>query len=267
MANSDPIGIFDSGIGGLTVASSIVRRLPGESIVYLGDTARVPYGAKSPETVIRYARACAQKLMAYRIKALVVACNTASAYALHALQHDLAIPVVGVIEPGSRRAVAVSRTGRIGVIATAGTVASGEYPAAIGDLAPEMRVLCRACPLFVPLVEEGWTEGELPELVARAYLSDLVKDAIDTLVLGCTHYPLLRETIQRVVGPGIAIVDSAESTAEVLVELLEAADLLRSSDDPPERTFLVTDAPDGFASVGRRFFGGEIGRVLWVDLS
>lgn len=260
-----PIGIFDSGVGGLTVCRQIAWRLPDEHLVYLGDTARVPYGTKSPETVIRYARACAEVLLGHHIKLLVVACNTASSCAIAPLREALDIPVIGVIGPGARAAAAKTRGGGIGVIGTDSTIASGAYPRSIAAVEPDIAVHCRACPLFVPLAEEGWTAGEVPEAVARTYLGGLAELGIDTLVLGCTHYPLLRETIACTMGPAVALVDSAEETAAVAEQTLDAAGLRRPSAGTPTHRFLVSDGPARFATVGRRFFGAALDSVTWVD--
>jgi glutamate racemase len=260
------IGVFDSGVGGLTVVREIMARLPEEKLVYLGDTARVPYGTKSPETVIRYARQCARVLMDARIKMLVVACNTASACAVEALQHELPVPVLGVIAPGARAAVQATRRHCIGVIGTRGTIDSAAYPREIHAMAPQAAVHACACPLFVPLAEEGWTEGEVPRAVARAYLAPLMEAGIDTLLLGCTHYPLLRETIAACAGAEVTIVDSASATAEAVAEALEAEGLLRSSATPPIHRFLVSDAPGMFQQVGQRFLGRELEHVIWVDV-
>jgi len=262
-----PLGIFDSGVGGLTVLQRIMDRLPHESTVYLGDTARVPYGTKSPETVLRYARVCARVLLERHIKLLVIACNTASAYSLEALRDDLSIPVLGVIEPGAQRAVAATRSGRIGVIGTAGTIASGRYQAVIEALAPECLVHCKPCPLFVPLAEEGWTEGEVPRGVVETYLRELLDREIDTLLLGCTHYPLLRNTIADVAGPGVQIVDSADATSAVVAEIVDAMDSAPKKAGTPSHAYLVTDAPESFARVGRHFLGGAIDHVEWVDVA
>ena len=262
-----PLGIFDSGVGGLTVLRRIMDRLPHESAVYLGDTARVPYGTKSAETVIRYARGCARLLLERRVKILVVACNTASAYALETLRDELAIPVLGVIEPGAQHAVAATRSGRIGVIGTAGTIASGRYQAVIESLAPGCFVCCKPCPLFVPLAEEGWTEGDVPRGVIETYLRELFDQEIDTLLLGCTHYPLLRNAIAEVAGPGVRIVDSADATSTVVAEILDAIDPNRVEVGEPGYTYLVTDAPGSFARVGRLFLGRPIEHVEWVDFA
>ncbi len=266
MCESDrPIGIFDSGVGGLTVFAQVSARRPQESILYLGDTARVPYGTKSHDTVRRYARACAAMLTERGVKLLVVACNTASAYALETLRDELALPVVGVVEPGAREAVAKTQSGRIGVIGTAGTIGSGAYQEAVLGLAPKAEIYCKPCPLFVPLAEEGWLTGEVPERVAAQYLEELLEEKIDTLVLGCTHYPLLREVIAETAGSEVALVDSAEATSQVVAETLDAMDMASSADESVEHRFLVTDAPDSFAHVGKRFLGRDIEHVDWVD--
>ena len=260
------IGIFDSGVGGLTVLKRIAQRLPGEHLCYLGDTARVPYGTKSADTVIRYARSCAARLTERGIKLLVVACNTASAYALDTLAAELPVPVVGVVVPGAREAVRRSRTGRVGVIGTAGTVASGAYTRAIAALDRSIRVYSRPCPLFVPLAEEGWTRGELPCSVARTYLAPLAARRIDTLVLGCTHYPLLRGPIAAAAGPGVRLVDSAQETAKAVEDVLRAAGLLRGGKSAGTHRFLVSDSPAAFARVGARFLGHRLANVEWVDV-
>lgn len=260
------IGIFDSGVGGLTVLARVAARLPGESIIYLGDTARVPYGTKSGETVQRYAARCAGVLVSRGIKMLVVACNTASARALDTLRHHLNIPVIGVIMPGARAAVERSHTGRIGVIGTASTVGSRAYDEAIANVAPNTQVFSKPCPLFVPLAEEGWVEGDVPREVAGIYLEELLQNDIDTLVLGCTHYPLLKDIIQETVGPRVSLVDSAESTSHAVAVTLDELCLSQAGDSPPEYTFLVTDAPENFARVGQRFLGRAISPVEWVDV-
>lgn len=260
------IGIFDSGVGGLTVMREIVRALPQEDTVYFGDTARVPYGTKSPETVTRYATEIAAFLLKQDIKLLVVACNTASAVALPTLKRKLAIPVVGVIEPGARRAVEVTRSGRIGVIGTAGTIRSSAYTRAIKRLKPDIEVLTRACPLFVPLAEEGWTDNQVARLTARTYLQDLKEANVDTLVLGCTHYPLLKPLIAEVMGSGVTLVDSAEETARTVAAILGDKGLLRPEAEKGNHHYYVTDIPAGFVRVGNRFLGGRLGDVYQVSL-
>lgn len=259
------IGVFDSGVGGLTVLHQIAQRLPNESLLYLGDTARVPYGTKSSQTILRYARACANVLLQRKIKLLVVACNTASAFATTALREELSIPVIDVIEPGARAAAQKTANRRIGVIGTAGTVASGAYPRAIARLIPQAHVICKSCPLFVPLAEEGWTEGEVPLTVAKTYLRELLDTHIDTLVLGCTHYPLLKNTIAQAAGPSITLVDSAEETAGVVEATLRKMKLNSLGNANPQYHFLVSDAPEGFTRIARHFFDGNIDQVEWVD--
>ena len=260
------IGIFDSGVGGLTVLREIMQALPQEDTLYFGDTARVPYGTKSPETVTRYAGEIAAFLIKRDIKLLVVACNTASAVALPTLKRQLSIPVVGVIEPGARRAVEVSRTGRIGVIGTAGTIRSSAYTRAIKRLEPDAEVLTRACPLFVPLAEEGWVDNQVARLTAQTYLQELKEAAVDTLVLGCTHYPLLKTLIAEVMGPGVTLVDSAEETARTVAAILSDSGLLRPRAEKGNHNYYVSDIPAGFVRVGNRFLGGKLGDVFQVTL-
>jgi len=264
--NEPAIGIFDSGVGGLTVLRQIAKRLPNESLVYLGDTARVPYGTKSADTVIRYARSCADVLLKESVKLLVVACNTASAFALETLQAELDVPVVGVIEPGAESALAKTRNRRIGVIGTTGTISSGAYPAALRARDPNVEVFAQACPLFVPLAEEGWTTGEIPLRIARTYLEPLIRNRADTLVLGCTHYPLLHAVIAQTMGESVAIVDSAEATAEAVAAIMEGMGIGAETGSTTYRRFLVTDAPEHFGRVGRQFLGCDIGPAEWVDV-
>ncbi|MCA9601949.1 MAG: glutamate racemase, partial [Myxococcales bacterium] len=220
MDRNAPIGVFDSGLGGLTVTRAIRDALPSESIVYLGDTARVPYGARSPSTIIRYAQACAARLATYGIKYLVVACNTVSAVALDVLRVELDIPVLGVIGPGARAGVRACSSGRLGVIATVGTVSSGAYTRAVAAVGTRTEVVARPAPLLVPLVEEGWLEGEVPRLAVRRYLEPMAESGVGALVLGCTHFPLLRGVIEaelaELSGRTVPVVDSAEATAEEL---------------------------------------------------
>ncbi len=259
------IGVFDSGLGGLTVLRAIVDRLPKESTVYLGDTARVPYGNKSPEVVTGYALRIARHLLGYHIKVLVVACNTASAQALPALRKALDIPVIGVIEPGAQAAVEQSRGGRIAVLATRGTVRSGAYPRALHKLDKDLQISARPCPLFVPLAEEGLVSGPIVEAIVQMYLRDL-KDQIDTAVLGCTHYPLLADSIAAELGPAVRIVDGSAATAKVLAELLDQQDLHDRGERLPQRRFLFTDSLDTTAQLAERFFGAPIAQIEQVDL-
>ena len=267
--NNRPIGVFDSGIGGLTVMRALMARLPNESFIYLGDTARLPYGSKSPDTVTRYAVQCAAALAARGVKLLVVACNTASAVGLPALTAALSpTPVVGVIEPGAEAAVAAAPSGRIAVIATEGTVKGGAYLRAIRALNSEAEVVQKACPLFVALAEEGLNEGPLAELAVSHYLDPLFAkpERPEYLVLGCTHYPVFRNVIARKL-PGVTLVDSAATTAEAVAHLLDAKGLSRTGPSVPPH-FLATDAPERFARVGEIFLGTHIdaSAVEHVDL-
>ena len=249
--------MFDSGIGGLTVARALFERLPGESVVYFGDTARVPYGPKSPDTVRRYSAEILSYLLGRGVKAVVVACNTSTAHALESLQTQSPVPVVGVIEPGARAAVRATTTGRIGVIGTAGTIASGAYERAIQALRPEAVVSATACPLFVPLVEEGWFDHAATELIAREYLEPLRRANVDVLVLGCTHYPLLKPLLARVMGPAVTLVDSAAETATVVAQELELRGLLGKGGSHAHR-FVVSDDEPHFRKIGARFLGEKV---------
>jgi len=260
------IGIFDSGVGGLTVLKEVVKALPQEDTIYLGDTARVPYGTKSPETVTRYSLQVTSFLVERDIKLLVVACNTASAVSLDALKNHFSIPIIGVIEPGARRAVSVTRSGKVGVIGTTATIQSSAYSKAIKKIDRGIEVVTRACPLFVPLAEEGWVDNEVARLTAWTYLQGLKDEGVDTLVLGCTHYPLLKGIIAEVMGDGVSLVDSAEETARTVAETLGAGDILRPSSERGNHHFFVTDVPAGFIRVGNRFLGGRLGDVYQVNL-
>jgi glutamate racemase len=257
-----PIGVFDSGMGGLTVMRALMERLPQESFVYLGDTARLPYGSKSAETVKRYAVQCARALMKHDIKLLVVACNTASATALPALKEALSpTPVIGVIEPGAEAAVAAAPSGRIAVIATEGTVKGGAYQRAIHARNASASVTQQPCPLFVALAEEGLTQGPIAELVTERYLDPLFGNGAtppECLVLGCTHFPALKEVIAKVAGPGIRLVDSAATTAVAVDALLHQNGLAANGKSPAAPRFLATDAPERFARVGEIFLGRKI---------
>jgi len=260
------IGIFDSGVGGLTVLKEVEKALPQEDTIYLGDTARVPYGTKSPETVTRYSTEITSFLVSRDIKLLVVACNTASACALETLKKHFSIPIVGVIEPGARRAASVTRTGKVGVIGTEGTIRSSAYTKAIKRINPEIEVVTRACPLFVPLAEEGWIDNEVTRMVADIYLGGLKNQGVDTLVLGCTHYPILKKTIGESMGEGVQLVDSAEETARTVAEILRNSSLLRPASEKGNHHYFVTDVPAGFIKVGNRFLGGALGDVHQVSL-
>ena len=286
-----PIGIFDSGIGGLTVVREVNRRLPGESILYLGDTARVPYGTKTGHTVARYADQVARKLLEQDVKMLVVACNTASAQALGVLEEKYAesdgppplgliqgrkavptsaprgrIPILGVIDPGAAAAMETTVTGRVGVIGTEGTIRNGAYERAIERIRPGTEVHASPCPLFVALAEEGWLEGDVVKMVAEEYLAPLREARVDTLILGCTHYPLLRPAIQRAMGDDVKLVDSAPATAERVASVLEGSERAARPGSQGQIRLQATDNPERFRIVGSRFLDREIGPVEVVDL-
>ena len=255
-----PIGIFDSGVGGLTVLKAVRARLPGEHLLYLGDTARLPYGTKSAESVSRYALQAATHLVERGVKMLVIACNTASAVAMPALTREFApLPVVGVVEAGAEAVVRVSKSGHIAVLATESTVRGGAYARAIKARRPDARVFSQACSLLVALAEEGWTRGPLVEAVVREYLHPLLEekkhDGLDCLVLGCTHFPLLREAIAHVAGPEVALVDSGETVALVVEKLLAEQKLARGQNAKGDARFLATDGAERFARVGSLFLG------------
>jgi glutamate racemase len=266
-----PLGVFDSGLGGLTVVRALRETLPDEHIVYLGDTARVPYGTKGAATVIKYALSCARHLAARDVKALVVACNTVSAVAPERLRIELDVPVLGVVEPGARAAVEATRTGRVGVLATAGTIASGAYPRAVAQLSTRTEVVGQAAPLLVPLAEEGWVDGDVPRQVVRRYLEPLAMAEVDVVVLGCTHYPLLRavidEQVRALIGAHVTIVDSAQATGAHVREFLQARNLARPVGEGGGLTgLLVTDMPQRFREMASRFLGADVGEVEQVDL-
>lgn len=266
MDNSLPIGMFDSGVGGLTVLREAMRQLPGESLLYFGDTARVPYGSKSREVITRYALEIGQFLIHEQVKLLLVACNTASAYALPALSGRFSVPVVGVIDPGARAALRATRTGRIGVIGTEGTIDSQAYGEAIRRQDPKAEVFGQPCPLIVPLVEEGWLDKPVTGEIVKEYLSPLLAKKIDTLVLGCTHYPLLKGLLAKVAGRGVTLIDSAEETARVVGERLRQDGLAADGGGETYYRFYVSDAPEKFARVGARFLDSPIPHVQRVDI-
>ena len=258
------IGIFDSGIGGLTVMREIMEVLPHEHLIYLGDTGRYPYGSKSPETVRRYSLENAAFLADKGIKMLVVACNTSAAFALDALGEQVATPVIGVIEPGARAAVQSTRNRKVGIIGTEGTIASGSYTRALKRLDAALEIYTRACPLFVPLAEEGWVDNDVARATAALYLTSLKRSGIDTLVLGCTHYPLLAEVIADVMGDKVQLVDSARTTAAAVRETLVNYGLLRRSGQG-SASFFVTDATDRFIKVGARFMGHPVESAVRIE--
>jgi len=264
---NDAIGVFDSGVGGLTVLKEINRLLPREHTIYLGDTARVPYGTRSASTIRKYALQTAGFLVTRGVKMLVVACNTSAAVALPTLRKGFpGLPVLGVTEPGAKAAASATTGGRIGVIGTEGTIRSGAYEKAILRERPGVRITAKPCPLFVSLAEEGWVEGQVARLTAREYLDPLRKEGIDTLVLGCTHYPLLKGTIRRVMGRSVRLIDSAEETALAVREELDRTGLASRSRRRPRRDFFVTDLPAKFRDIGRRFLDAPIGRAHQVDM-
>lgn len=246
-----PVGVFDSGVGGLTVAREIMRQIPNEKIIYFGDTARVPYGNKSQETIIRYSRQIIHFLEDQPVKAIVVACNTASAYALPTVEKECRVPIIGVVKPGAKAAMLATRNKKIGVIATEGTISSGIYTEYIHELLPDAQVLGKACPLFVPLIEEGLWEDPVTDEIARRYLAELMDEEIDTLIMGCTHYPLIRKTLGRTVGDGVTLVNPAYETAIELRTLLEKENLLSDhapalGDTQTQYQFYVSDMADKF---------------------
>ena len=259
--DSRPIGVFDSGIGGLTVVSALRRLLPNESIQYLGDTARVPYGGKSATTVQRYSLEIATLLLERNAKTIVVACNTASATALPILEERLPVTVTGVIAPGALAATNATRNGHIGVIGTRATIKSGAYERALRELNSEVRIVARACPLLVPLIEEGWLESTITDEILLQYLRPLLDDGVDTLVLGCTHYPLLRPAISRLLGDAVTLVDSAENCARAVRDLLAAEKLQAAPDNKAALHVALTDPPDSFLHVAREALQLEIGEV------
>src|SRR5215470_17605730 len=268
MAHRDPrpIGVFDSGVGGLTVLRALRARFAGEPMVYLGDTARVPYGTKSAEVVTRYSLRNAAFLVGQDVKLLVVAWNTASSVALPALRASLGMPVLGVIEPGARAAAKVSRSGTVGVIGTPGTIASGAYQRALASERPGLRIHVQACPLFVPLAEEGWVQGDVPRLVARAYLGSMRQAGIDTLVLGCTHYPLLRGVLAEEVGPDVTLVDSAEATADEVGGLLDRGVVGRAASGQGALRVVVTELQHRIHELSARLLGEKEERAEHVDI-
>ena len=263
--NKGKIGVFDSGVGGLTVVRALNKLLPGESVVYFGDTARVPYGSKSPETVIRFSIEDAEFLIGKGVKLLVVACNTASSVSLPALREFAEVPVTGVIIPGAKAAAEVTKSGVVGVIGTLGTISSGAYQKALKSYDSVSRVIAQPTPLLVPLVEEGWLDHRITEMVLREYTAPLVSEGIDTLVLGCTHYPLLKNALLKVLGESIRLVDSAESTAVEVAYILNDKSI-RSSQMHGENSFYVSDIPLKFQEIAQRFLGKAVPLVTHIEV-
>lgn len=287
--NDSPIGVFDSGIGGLTVLKEIFKVLPTENTIYLGDTARVPYGGRSSETIIKYSFENTRFLVSKGIKLLVIACNTASSVSLDEIRKSFNIPVIGVIEPGAKAAIMATKTNRIGIIGTEGTIKSNSYINAINSIkknktkefkehgtkhydryfevvTDEMVIFTKACPLFVPLAEEGWTSNDVAYLTVEHYLGGFKKEAIDTLVLGCTHYPLLKTIISKVMGKNVRLIDSAIETASETKEILRKNNMEKKSKGKPLREFYVTDAPKKFINIGEKFLEHKIENIQKIDL-
>lgn len=266
-AKSDtrPIGVFDSGIGGLTVVKDIMKCLPNEEIIYFGDTARVPYGTKSKDTIVKFSIQNTLFLLKFNVKLIVVACNTSSSTSLVFLKRLFKIPIIGVIEPGAKEAVNVTKNGRIGVIGTSTTVASNSYETVINQINPKLKVFSKNCPLFVPLVEEGWQDTDVAFKIAQAYLGPLKRCDIDTMILGCTHYPLLKKVIRRVMGSSVRLVDSANQTAYDVKGILVANDLNNTNfTRRPVHRFFVSDEPRKFAKLSNRFLGQRLDHIKRV---
>jgi glutamate racemase len=260
----DAIGVFDSGIGGLTVLQKLIEILPAENTIYLGDTARAPYGTKSVETVVRYSFENTEFLKEKGVKLVVVACNTSTALALEALRATVDVPLVGVIEPGVRKALQITKNRKVGVVGTEATIQSGAYTKALKTHARDIEVYSRACPLFVPLVEEGWIDNGVVSMTVEAYLGSLKQSGIDTLILGCTHYPLLKKAIRNYMGSVVQLVDSAEEIAREVATALEKQSLARG-DGTGNHSFFVTDAPDRFIKVGGRFLGEKVESAVRIE--
>ncbi len=266
MNNSNPIGVFDSGIGGLTVVKSLNTFLPNESIIYFGDTARVPYGSKSNSTVIEYSLQNADFLYKKNIKLIVVACNTASSIALDELRKKFNVPVIGMIEPGAKAALNATKNGNIGIIGTESTVSNKAYSKTLLSLNPEVKVTEKACPLFVPLAEEGWTNHKATKLIAEEYLTELKVSGIDTLILGCTHYPILKNIIQEIVGENVTLIDSGSAASSEVENYLNGRGIKNTSNDLGFHEYYVSDVPKKFKTIAERFLGKEIENIHKVDL-
>ena len=260
-----PIGVFDSGIGGLTVVKALMEDLPSESVVYFGDTARVPYGTKSKSTIVRFSLENVEFLLRFGVKCIVIACNTSSSLALPTLRKYFKVPIVGVIRPGALAAVHATRNKRIGVIGTRATISSRAYEIAIKRLDPSVKVFSESCPLFVPLVEEGWLNGAISRLAAGRYLKPLIRQRIDTLIMGCTHYPLLAQTIHKELGAAVALVDSAKQTAQEVHGVLSGTDTLSHNHSRARYRFFVTDEPTHFNRISQQFLGKAIGSAERVN--
>lgn len=264
---NSPIGIFDSGLGGLTVAREIFQLLPSEDVVYFGDVGRTPYGPRSKEIITQFSRQDTNFLIEQEVKIIVAACNTASSIALEFLQKEYSLQILGVIEPGAVSAVQATRNGKIGVIGTMGTIHSNAYAKAIEAIDPKIKVFSMACPLFVPLVEEGYTDKDATFLIAEDYISPLKTTGVDTLILGCTHYPLLKPVIRKVLGDKVSLIDSATETSRVVYQYLLKTDALNPKRSEGERKFYVSDVPEQFAQQARHFLGDTVRSVMRIDIT
>lgn len=261
-----PIGIFDSGVGGLTVMREVIEQLPYENIVYLGDTARIPYGSKSDQTIRKYAIQCSSFLKSKDVKTIVIACNTASSIALEHVRQSFDIPVIGVIDPGARSAATATENRKIGVIGTIATINSNAYQSKIMEYLHDAEVIGIPCPLFVPIVEEGWEYSNVAKLTAEKYLDELVEHDVDTLVLGCTHYPILRYTIKKVIGPGVRLINPAYETARDLKKLLKNKNLLNENYEKPKYEYYASDAPERLRRIGGNFLKKEIDNLYEIEI-
>ncbi len=262
-----PIGVFDSGVGGLTVVAEIIRQLPGENIVYFGDVGRTPYGGRSKEQIIKFTRQDVNFMREHKVKFVVAACNTVSAAALDTVKSDYETEILGVITPGAKAAVGATHNKRVGIIGTVATISSDSYAREIQKLSADIKVFSLACPLFVPLVEEGYIDKEATRLIAEDYLQTLIDVDIDTLVLGCTHYPLLKHVIASVMGKGVKLIDSAEATAHELAEILSHNNLMRPWTSDTSHKYYVSDVPDRFSQVAGQFLGHNIPNITRVDIT
>ena len=258
MSNNQAIGIFDSGLGGLTVVKEVIKLLPNEKIIYFGDTARVPYGTKSKETIIKFSQENSEILLKKKVKIIVVACNSSSSYAIETLRKKFSIPIVGVIHPGVKEAIANTKNNRVGVIATQATKSSGSYEKILHQYNQAIKVFSQACPLFVPLVEEGWFNKKITLDIAQEYLKGLKKKNIDTLILGCTHYPLLKKIIKEVVGKNIKLVDSAKAISREIKQVLKEKEILRIVKGKPKHEFFVSDRPQEFEKISKKILKNSI---------
>ncbi|MEF9953457.1 MAG: glutamate racemase [Clostridium sp.] len=261
-----PIGVFDSGIGGLTVAKEIMDILPSEDIVYFGDTARVPYGNKSKLTIEKFSLQISRFLESRNVKAIVIACNTASAFALEAVKNNFSVPVIGVINPGARAAVKATVNQRVGIIGTEGTVSSGAYSKAVENICDNIKIFSTPCPLFVPVVEEGWGETEVSYMIAKEYLQNLKEIEVDSLVMGCTHYPLLNNVVQRVMGEGVTLINPAKETALELKDILIDTGIMNDNTTKGRYTYFVSDNAKKFVTVGERFLNRKIQDIEEIDI-